>query len=267
MRKIYLILVVFFSTSCGQNLFKDGSNQTSDDALYFSALILIDQQDYLAAITKLQLTSAGYQAKSSYIQTLAGAQAGYCGQNFLSLITSVTGGAGTAFQIFESVFTTRTIHPSFCYSSQLSIEGGFGNTTAARTTDLNFFMAILGISKMGTYIRSNADTDQDGVVDAGFDSCSAASISDADVIQIGTGLALLINNISAVSSSLSGSGAVAAVSNLATLCAGFPGNPCAVTDPNSPSWDANAIKAIRSLLKSNTYGIENCNPPEIGCCP
>lgn len=269
-------------TSCGgSNYFKEAASKDSNEALYEDALKLIDQADYTGAINKFSQMSSDAQNSSDVQRSLAGAYAGRCGLNFLDFVSNI-GGSGAPFSMFMSGFTNRTVAPTDCYTSQLTIESRFGDTAVTRTASngtsqgnsLNFFMAILGMSKIGTNLRSVADADQDGSVDAGFDACLNTSITDDEVKQVGTGFAMVLDNFTAISSTLDPATSTL-IDGISTTCAALTPNPCVITDPTSASWDAAAILAFRSLIKSNTIGIQNCSadnglnplPFPFDCCP
>lgn len=266
--KILLIYISVFSLSCGENAFKELTTKTTDEALLFDAAVLINQGEYTSAIAKINaMTTNGRTSKEAY-RLLASAYAGRCGFLFFTFLTNLSAATGTLFAIFMKTFTTTTVIPSDCYQSQLALEGGYGGTASNRPTDINFLLALIGISKIGTTLRADADADKDGVVDAAYSSCDNTKISDADIKQVITGLGLLIANITAVSATLA-SGVSTAITNLQTACAAIPGDPlagCSITDPNSASLNAGAVGAMRDLLKEQTYGIESCVDPTFTTC-
>lgn len=262
------MVVSLLSLSCNpsSNILKEISAKTSDEAIYEDALKLVDASDYAAAIDKILSTSASFQTNTAVRQTLAGAYAGKCGLNFLNFVDSLSDASGPPFNFLMTSFTDVAVSPSDCYTSQTTTESTFGSTSSARAQDTNFFMAVLGLVKIGTYLRNVADPDQNGLADtAGFDSCSDTSITDADVIQVGTGLGLLLDNLAAISSSMS-SDSSSGFADLQTACALIDPNPCIITDPNSPNWTATSIKAMRSVIKSDSFGIEACALGLL-CCP
>lgn len=260
------------SSSCGENAFKELSNKTTDDALLYAAKILVNQGEYTEAISKISsMTDNGRVSKDAQ-KVLASAYAGRCGFTFITFIDGLSTATGTLFGIFMTIYQNIAVQPSDCYSAQLALETGYGASSTSRPTDINFLMALMGMSKIGTYLRSKADTDQDGAVDGTFDSCEDADptmLTDAEMKQIISGFGLIIDNFAAVSSALTG-GSAADLEDLQTACAAIPGDPlsgCTLTDPNDPAIDAAAIMAMRRILKEQTYGIENCaDVTFISCC-
>lgn len=266
--------------SCGgSNYFKDASVKDSNEALFEDGQKLVDEQRYTEAIAKFLSTSSSFQTSYEFRRALAGAYAGRCGLNLLQFSSQIQG-SGAPFSTFMSGFTSATVAPADCYLAQQVLENAYGATAALRTAALgssqgnsvNFFMAILGMSKIGSRLRDKADPTQSGSVAGGFDACSSGSISDAEVKEIGTGFALILDNFATISATLGGSSAIGSVN---TACAGITPNPCIITDPTSASWDAAAVMVFRSLIKSNTIGIQSCSADNAGnplpfpfdCCP
>ena len=283
-----LQILIFCSLFCscgGSNYLTSMSNQNSDEAIYQDVLTLADAKSWDSAISRLGDMSSDYRDRQDVSQTEAGVDAGKCGLDFLSFVTQVgSAGASGIFGTFMSGFTTTTVFPSYCQSAQTVIENRIGANAASRVTSLgstagnnvNTFMAVLGAAKIGTLLRSVADTDQNGVVDATFDACLSTSITDAQIAQVGTGFALLLTNISTIVASLS-SATSTALTNLSTSCSSLVPNPCAITDPTDATWsNATVLMAFRSLIKSSTIGIQSCASPGNGgnplpypfnCCP
>lgn len=292
---ILLALVLSGSTlSCGgTNIFQETAKKDSDEAIYQDALTLTNSGQYTDALAKFAELGGSYLSEPKVQRALAGAYAGQCGQNLLNQTTSMgNSGNGAPLAMFMSMFTTTSVVPASCYQAQLTIERSFGATANLRSSSDNMFMAILGMSKIGTYLRKGADVDQDGTVDindqadacggvdtdlvpdgkAGpFDACNSACLSDSEVKQIGTGLGLIIDNFAAVSAQLGGQ--QGSLNDLQAKCIQLAAanggvNPCVITDPTSSTWDANTIKVFRSLIKSTSFGIQTCNlDPLVLCCP
>lgn len=277
-----LAVLAMTQLSCGgPNYFKDAAVKDSDEALYEDALKLIDAADYTGAIDKINETSATFRAERKVVRSLAGAYAGRCGLDFLEF-TQGLGGSGAPFNLFKNGFTDAAVSPADCQAAQDLIEDAFGETAAERVVNLgasegnsvNMFMAVLGMSKIGSTLRGAADADQDETVDAGYDSCDDSKLSDDATKQVGTGFALMIDNFTVIATSFDDSTA-ALVEGISDTCDDITPNPCAIFDPDDPTWDATALLAMRSLTKSNSFGIENCDsgdpvsnpaPYPFSCC-
>lgn len=268
--------------SCGgANYLTPMSSKTADEAVYEEILKLVDQKDYEGALASYGSLSESFRGRVDVVKTLAGIHAGRCGLDFLPFSGGL-GGSGALFSLFMSGFTELVVDPEACQEAQNVIEDSFGDTAVDRVsalgteagTDINTFMAILGGVKIGAQLRAVADTDGaatgtgDGTVDGGFDACQAGSIADDEVVQVGTGLALLLTNFSTIASSF-GDGNSQAIEDLSNTCALLVPNPCDVTDPDHATWaDPVALTAIRGLVKSQSMGIQDCvNANAFTCCP
>lgn len=267
---LYIVPLLFVITSsCGGNLYNEISSKSSPDALFIDAKNALNDLDYTTAISKisqLQSSNLEYYNTCSTVdgvrkcprETLAGAYAGRCGFSFLSFIASIASSSGAVFSFLMNSFTNITVIPSDCYNAQLVIESIGTSTTL--TSDQKIFMALLGMAKIGIYLRKYADANQDGVTDAGFDACSTTSISDADVKQVITGMGLFLTYSAALSTSGS---ATSDLSSISAVC----GAACNITDPNSASLDATVVNTFRDIIASQQYGVGNCNPLLPTCCP
>ncbi len=267
--KILRIIAIVFVTlfmSCNGNLYTDMSNKNTEEALLESALKAINSGDYDGAIVYLGKITSAYRHDAAVSKAAAAAYAGKCGLNFFNMVTTITSvTAATPLLLFMNAFTAVTVVPASCDSSQLEIETKYGTTSAARPADINLFLAILGIAKMGTYLRSIADPLQTGSVNASFvDACAVGTITDAQTKEVGTGLGLLLDNIASLTAAVAGNSAITSLAALQAAC----GAACVITDVNSANWTAGNIKLIRSAIKSNSFGIQNCaNNPFVTCCP
>ena len=252
--------------SCSANILTDFSNKTTEEAYLENALKAINIGDYDGALGYLNSITSGYRHDPKVSKAAAAAYAGKCGLNFFNMVTTIsTATVDTPLMMLMKAFQLVNVTPLSCDMSQYEIEIKYGTTSASRPADINLFMSILGMAKMGTYLRALADTDQDTIVDPGFaDACTVPTISDANTIEIGTGLGLVLDNITALTAALAGNGAIVALQALQAAC----GANCTITDINSPSWNVVAVKVIRSAIKSSTFGIQGCaNALFATCCP
>lgn len=279
-------MVAFLGVSAcaGGNYLEEFSSSQSDEALYEEALSLVNNRAYDEALTQIQKMSTSGQNRTDVIQTLAGIYAGKCGLDFLEFVTRL-GNGGSVFGIFMSGFQGTAVNPADCQTAQTLIETKFGTTGILRTgrlgsrvgSNVNTFMAVLGMAKIGVQLRSTADKDGpgnngNGTVDAGYNACQQASINNAGIAAVGTGFALILDNFTAIASNLSGSNA-SLITDLQAACALIPGtNPCTISNINDPAWaDAGVQTAIRGMIRSSSLGIQNCNNVGVGapfnCCP
>lgn len=291
-RLFFQILVILLLTSTvlvscgGDNYFMQMSSKDSDEALYAEALKLVDAKRYDDALAQIALMSPGGRSGQDVVRTRAGIYAGKCGLDFLNFISRIDQ-APSPFSLFMAGFQGVAVNLAHCQTAQDLIETNFGATGVQRESllgsrvggNVNLFMAVLGMSKIGAQLRSVADVDGtgghgNGSVDAGFDACSAGSISDAALVNVGTGFALLLDNLTAIAGSLSGGNATL-LDGIGAACGDpmLPTNPCTVTSSSDPIWsDANTRTIIRSLIKSQSLGIESCTsgpspiPYPFNCC-
>lgn len=283
-----IISVSLLQISCGGNFFKDLSTQDTDAAKYEDALKSIDLGDYALAIASIESMTEAGKAETKTIQTWAGAYAGKCGLNFVALVDAMGNSSGAPLLFFMQAFTGVTVDPDSCYLAQLKMES-LGNSSQ-RTSDQNLFMFFLGITKMGTALKKNADllpaTDGggDGVTDAGFSACEnipapgSPMMSDADIDHLITGFGLVFDNLASVGADISGSSAISDLDGFKATCELITGVAnCALTDPNSPAIDAGVRLAFREMVQTSDFGISTaCTMDQLGlpdgfggtiCCP
>lgn len=260
-----LVIVSVISFGCGGNFFQLTAKKDTPEAIYQDARDALNDLDYDTAISKiveLQTKDSSFYLRCEKVdgikicprEDLAGAYASKCGLNFVTFVSALTSSTGSPFLFFMKKFQTVTVAPANCYEAQKVIET-FGATSGTRTSEQNLFMAVLGMAKMGTYLRDAADVNQDGEADATYNSCNSSSISNDYLRQVVSGMGLVIDNLAAVSAVLSGnSSALTDLEAIRTTC----GSACAITDPNSSSFDETVT---RKLLRSSDSGIE----PTSGC--
>lgn len=267
--RFVLAAALLFQVSCGDNLLGSLSNKDSDEALFHDALALMNKQDYEAAIEKILSTSEDFRSRPHVRNKLAGAYAGKCGLSSLfQFIQSLTGTTSdSSFEVLMKAFQSTNPSLSDCLTSE-GIMKSFGNA-AQRTSDQNLFFAIFGFAKIGLHLRNFADTDGNGTVDAGFDSCSNASISDAAIQQVFTGLGIALENMVTFLSSIASSQVGTEILDIQATCdAALGAGACDITDTSLVTPPM--IQAMRSFLKSSDFGIENCpltGAAVLGCCP
>lgn len=281
--RIFLIFCSLWALSGCSNFFAQTANKETDAAYYEDAVKYVNELEYDKAIEAIGKMSTGGQATKESRETLAGAYAGKCGLDFISFFQGI-GSAGSAafFKMFMSAFDQVSVDPASCTQAE-TIMKSFGSTASERTSDQNLFLAVLSMAKIGTYLRALADTDStdnlgDGNMDTDFKVCDSTApvtipagsiapfyISDDNMKEVITGMALILQNITAVAAVLSGT-SMDALSTFETTCAALPDSPCSATDTASVS--ANAVTAFRGLLATTSMGIGACGDSSgITCCP
>lgn len=260
-----LIGISSLQFSCGGNAFSQMSVKNSDEALFKDAEILIDQGEYDAAITKILETSATFQANTKTKRTLAGAYAAKCGLRAIEFFNGL-GGSGSMFTLYMKGFQTiadADIDPASCDTAQQVMES-IGNV-AQRSQDQNFFMALLGMAKIGSQLRLTQDiAPTDGTVDSTANACKIATVTDAQVARVVEGFGLVLENITAFSAAVGGSGsALSAITNLQAAC----GVTCSITSlpASNPSYAATVL-AMRKIIDNQTYGLGTCADNTFATC-
>lgn len=274
--KVFITLILsLLMTSCSDpNLFKQFSNQTSDEALYKEALKKIDALEYSAAIDIItnQMSSA-YQSRVDVRESLMGAYAGKCGLTFVTLVDGL--GSTQESKIFPlalGAFGSIAIDAASC-DNAVAVLKSFGTSTQ-RTSNQNLFAAFLGLAKMGVNLRKTLDRESnglgDGVVDAGYDVCSAPAattdgqLTDEEMKKVITGLGLVFDNIATLIASIgNGNEGVNALDAAKAQCENIPGvDSCTFTE--EADVDPTTIAIFRKMIASVDLGFGTCDV--ITCC-
>lgn len=271
MKWIFIFGLSIIICACGStNFFESFSKQDSDEALLQDALLLIDESNFDQAISKLSQISSDYkensETKTKFYETNAAAYAGKCGLIFTDFASSFGGSGGFIAQA-RNAFLGKLVDAPSCGLAQASMEALGSN--AVRTANQNFFMAILGLAKLGTLLRASSDSTNSGTADPLWSGCAVDAggghgISDDDVKFAFTGLGLLLDNLAAIGGSVSGLDS-AALSTFADTCATLVGVPCSLTATSSVTDPM--VKVFRKIIDSPTDGIGSCsNAVGAICC-
>lgn len=261
-------LLAVTNLSCGGNVFEPMSNKTSHAAIMEEMKNLVNDQKFTEAITLFEGSTALTVTDRTEKMIVASAYAGACGLTFADVFDSLATASGSPMWFMMSAFTSRVVDPSKCYTAQQWIEriGAAG----VRSTNENIAMFLIGFAKVGAYLRNRADTDPttgigNGTVDATFDSCDNTDLPRADVKQVITGFGLMIENIAALGTNISGS-LSGDITSIGAGCTAL-GLSCNVTDPTGISdADADEFRDAIKSDKTNQIGIEACDPISPTCC-
>jgi hypothetical protein len=265
---LFAVLVavnLILGLSACANIFEAASNKTTEEALLEDATKAQNSSNFDTAISKIQELQASYPkylTDPTTLMLLASAYAGKCGFNFgsyLDVVTTTSPGATPALQWLMNQWTTKTTDRTYCRLAEDTVKA-ITPTYVGRDTNQSFFMVLLGLAKTGIFLRELADTDRNGTADAPpFDLpgtnafCAAGNISAAQITDIGTGLALVVSNLTNIGGALTG----ADLSGLTTVCAGLGApavNPCYLEDETAFVANAAYVKTIRSMLNVNALG-------------
>jgi len=263
-----LLAFVLVITGCS-NVFESAARKNTDEAYYEEARKAINNFDYDLAITNFEKMGPSFLATTVVREAYAGALAGKCGLNFLDYVEALSGASLSGSTIFiyaMSAWDGVNVSPVHCLRAEQQIKAIWAVETATATQ--KFFMAILGLAKMGAYLRSKADVDGasnlgNGVTDSTFDACLATpggpnNLTDDEVGEVLTGLMLFLTNITDFAASLSSdvsgstSGITAACASMADPPLSLPANQiiCNYTDwaNVTPADKAAVVAIVRDML-------------------
>lgn len=269
MKALIKFIVLLVSTvcvlSCTSNVMVEFSDPSTDEALYYSAKFKLNDGDFTGAITDIGNMSDSSDRDTQYL--LASAYAARCGYNELDVMTKLSSLTGNLYEYLMTEYTGATLSEvNDCIQAE-DILQNIG-AAASRNAKENIFMAMLALTKIGVILTYNADTDEDDVLDGGFDACNAGSISDVHAQHVGIGLNEFILSLSALGSSIGGGAATdlqAACTAIALL--GPQYDFCSDTEP--ADFDADKTKAARTFIhEGDSIGLGSCGnvPPDIGNC-
>ncbi len=276
LKKLFLSIFIFiFSLFSCSNPLTQVSNASTDEALYEDAQKALNSSNWDLSISKFETLSASFLSQREVRFKYAKALAGKCGFNFITLseiLADADLNSTSFFSYLLSMWGNKSISPSHCTLSETQMKLIWDGYTASGEEQL--FMALLSFSKMGMYLRTKADNDEnlslgDGTVDAGFNECSSAdtndTLTDSEIKEVTTGLGLFIQNIAGVSSIISSS-LDSEVTSLSAVCALLTPNPCTAINPEDITPEA--VATMRDLLRIDTIGIDTCiNIDPTTCCP
>jgi hypothetical protein len=244
---IFLIAVV---NGGGCNIFNDVSDKNSDAAVLDDVKNLANRGLWNDAILKWGLLSPTGQADREAKVLLASAYSGRGGLDIVTLIdtlnTNVGGGATSLFSQLMQSFRGATIGKYLDQIQAETILKSVGSPASARTVDENVMMLFVQFAKLGTLFAAVADTDADGVVDAGYDNCT-----DHDVTQgreIATAIGIINDCLSAIGEDIAGD----SLGDLTAACASYAGM-CGITDTGSV--DATMERTARTLAGENNLSV------------
>lgn len=258
------------------NVLDSMARKTTDEAILEDARKAMNDSDWDLALEKFDELTAAKKSEVAVIEKWATAYAGKCGLNFIEYFTnlgsaSLTG--STLFKYLMNAWTGETVYPEYCTLAQTKMEE-ISSDAADRSTNQNFFLAILGMVKVGVYLRGNLDrdgTDNLGDGTAELDPCTddVSNLEESQATEIVTGLGLITTNLVYLTAVL-GAGEIAnALETVENVCALTPG-ACGRTDPTTVT-DADR-DAIRDLLKTDSanptapLGVGNCLDPLVAPC-
>ncbi len=274
--RILSVLVLLPGLGCS-NIYQNMANKTSDEALFEDVQMSVDSQDWDTAITKLNSLSSDFKKRTDVIESWAGVYAGKCGLVFIDYFTTL-GNADlsttTIFAYLMNAWTGKVVNPTYCTLAQTKMEE-ISTNPANRTSGQNLFMAILGMVKIGTYLRTYADRNGtgnlgDGTAEINVCTNDASNLPDAIVTEIVTGMGLLTTNLTYLTGVLSSGSITGSLDTINTFCNSMSGACGRTSSSDVTNSDRDNF---RDILKTNSanptapFGIGNCaNAAVVPCC-
>lgn len=286
--RLFIAIILLMTTSCS-NIFESASKQDSDEALFENAKKYVDAQQWDSALGEFNKLSSDFGAREEVLEYWASAHAGKCGLNFVEFFMTLANlGSDALFKTLMNSFTNVNVSPYHCYLAQLKMEE-IAPTPSTRSVSQNLFMVILGLTRIGTYLRASADQDNDDTMDAGFNACTVGSygateaarisagtddeLSNEEVKMIITGLGLLIMNLTGAVEGLVGGSLGGTVDDLVAACDALSPGACEITDPTdtvtlTPAFisDFRYVITTSSANPVVNIGAGNCNNIDITQC-
>lgn len=266
-----LIIISLFQLPGCANVFRGPSSKTSDEIYFEEAQKAMDTSNWDLAITNFKSISPDFAARQDVIEAWAGTYAGKCGLDFIGYFTSLATAslAGSTFFLYlMKAWNGKKIFPQYCTLAQKKMEEVSPNPLN-RTAAENLFMAVLGMVKIGVYIKANADPTDTGAPAVTFDSCTSLPVADNN--EIVTGLGLVTSNLVYLTAALSAGSISGALTSVNSACGLSPG-VCGKTDASTvTASDRKTIDAFLATSATNptaAIGIGSCaNAAVIPCCP
>ena len=230
------------------NVYQSFAQTTTDPALLFQAQQLVNSGNYTGAITTIgTMTSAG-QATHDATVLLSTAYVGRCGLDMLSLATAIANmGATTLFNTLEASFSGATASTkSDCDKADVLMTG---LPASELSPDDDVFLAFVELAKIGTTLVTS------GATTAAY---TCATMANADVRQVGSGLTIAYNSLVASGTAVVGP-IITSMRTLCTFIAGAPANDatfCTTTNP--ANFSGAEVDVIETLIGANEIGVNSC---------
>ena len=247
-------ILALFTVSC-DNAFEEMSSKTSEDAILYSARRALANGNWTYAISEFARLSAATRARVDVVVDHASAYSGRCGLDFLALASDLDNLGSTA--ILELAFTnfpaTDASNFADCKLAEDLLKTIIDTDGVVLSERGQFLMAFNSIAKIGSLLNFRADSDDDNVVDAGWDPCGASGATDLpqnEVSEIGTGIILFYKNMEGFSL---GSAITSQVDAICTAIDGTPLDFCDAVD--TADLDDNHRELIRGIIRETSDGL------------
>tara|TARA_B100001248_G_scaffold240180_1_gene205950 strand:+ start:5819 stop:6655 length:837 start_codon:yes stop_codon:yes gene_type:complete len=250
----WILLFIFVFAGC--NILEFTADETSEDSLIYKMQAYINDFNFDAAIAVFTSEmGSSQQSTREAREYYAQAYMGKCGLDFLEFVNDVSDYSGNFFaSLLESMENATAPIVNDCAVSESIIDENIANLSPT-TTDYN--MAVLNaMTKMGN-IMNLRGADGNNQVDAGFDTCDTADISDADMQEFVAALSRMLSYIGSSSLNFFNDGDGSNDVDLSGVCdTGQPLEVAGLCDViDAADVTATQICAARALMRESTDGI------------
>ncbi len=265
--RLILGAVLCMTCSSCYNALSGTTSTKTDPALYEDGVKALNGLDFDTAIAKFESLSTDYLANTEVKMNYAGALAGKCGFNFINYFTKLgTAPSGSTFLFFMNQWkTTSTTANAMFYSTKRqycvqseAVVKSIHSSTIGRDSSQSLFLFLLGLAKIGIYLKETADptgtgTGQWSVATSTDGACNETNLPKTAVKEIAAGLGMAFLNLTNIATVLASSSID--TSAISTACTSIVPNPCSFEN-SSDVTDAMVI-AVRTILNFSATGVVN----------
>lgn len=269
--RLFFVFAIGVTSSSCYNALSGTTSTNTDAALYEDGVKALNSLSYDTAIAKFESLSSSYLAQTSVKMNYAGALAGKCGFNFINYFTKLgTAASGSTFLYFMNQWqTTSTTANAMYYSTKRqycvqaeTVVKSINSSSVGRDTSQSLFLFLLGLAKIGIYLKETADpngtgTGQWSVATATDGACSETNLPKTAVKEIAAGLGMAFLNLTNIATILASSSID--TSAISSACTSIVPNPCSFEN-SSDVTDAMVI-AMRTILNFSATGVVNGGVP------
>lgn len=257
MKRIFLPLTILclLSSSC-ENAFEEMASKDSEAAILHAARMHLAEGAWGEALDEFAKLSAATLAETEVVVDRASAYSGRCGLDFLNLADMIENiGSNSLMQLLMENFpASSAANFTDCKLAEDLLKTVADTNGVVETEKGQFLMAFNALTKIGVILSHRGDSDDDGIVNAGWDPCDditgPTDLPNADLNEIATGIVLFYKNLENFSF---GSGLTSEIDNLCTAIDGTPADFC--DEENVTDITATHRIMIRSVVVESDDGI------------
>ena len=265
--RIFLCGVICLTSASCYNALSGTTSTTTDPALYEDGIKALNNLDFDTAIAKFESIGVDYASQTEVKMNYAGALAGKCGFNFINYFTKLgTAPSGSTFLFFMNQWKTTTTSANamfystkrqYCVQAETVVKS-IHPSVSGRDASQSLFLFLLGLAKIGIYLKETADptgtgTGQWTVGSLTDGACSETNLPKTAVKEIAAGLGMAFLNLTNIASVLSG--ANIDTSAVTAACSAITPNPCSFE--NSSEVSDLAVIGVRTILNQSATGVVN----------